>query len=184
MNLHCASVLEKHEQKFDDGDAIPTTIPAGDAKTEEYSGKIPNEVATQEHVGDANTQSIREETSEITAADEMTPEEDSDASFEEPTKALLMIENAKLTAELEGKTVLIDELLDDKGFLREELRDARDGRKDVTKIAERMLEAMETMALGAKLERLPENQNTVQPYIRPVDGGGDIRPDQDDEYRV
>lgn len=63
----------------------------------------------------------------------------------------VLIDNAKLTAELAGARALIDAITDEKGFLREELREARAGRKDVTAIAQRMLETLETIAVGGKL---------------------------------
>ena len=65
--------------------------------------------------------------------------------------ASLLIENARLTAELEGKRELETEMRDEKLFLREELKEARAGRKDVAAIAERMLETLETIATGGKL---------------------------------
>jgi hypothetical protein len=65
--------------------------------------------------------------------------------------ASLLIENARLTAELEGKRELETEMRDEKLFLREELKEARAGRKDVAAIAERMLQTLETIAIGGKL---------------------------------
>ncbi len=176
--------IAKHEPKFDDGDAIVATHPAGDAMTEENPANTPIAMATQERTGNAISLHKDAETSKMIGNDETTPEEDGVASSEEPSKAMLMIENAKLLAELEGKSALINEILDDKGFLREELRDAREGRNDVTKIAERMLEALETMALGGKLDRLPDKHTNNQASLSTKEKGGDIPPSQDDKYRV
>ena len=59
-----------------------------------------------------------------------------------------MIENAKLLATIEGKEQVIlgkdetiTELKDDRSFLRDEVREARQQRADVKEIASRMLEA-------------------------------------------
>ena len=70
---------------------------------------------------------------------------------EKRSLASVLIENAKLTAQLEGAHNLIAEVRDDREFLREELKEARSGRKDVTAIAERMLETLESIAIGGKL---------------------------------
>ncbi|MEO1700914.1 MAG: hypothetical protein AAFR71_02595 [Pseudomonadota bacterium] len=91
----------------------------------------------------------------VTAGDAMaTPDSDGDAADivgETRRLADVLIDNAKLTAELAGANVLIEAITDEKSFLREELREARAGRKDVTAIAQRMLETLETIAIGGKL---------------------------------
>ena len=46
---------------------------------------------------------------------------------------------------IRGKDETIAELKDDRGFLRDEVREARQQRKDVNDIASRMLEAMQTI---------------------------------------
>ena len=81
-----------------------------------------------------------------------------DAYFAQPigekrSIADVLIENAKLIAQVEGKDDIIVELKEDRQFLRDELREARKGRDDVKSIASRMLETLETMALGGKLLR-------------------------------
>ena len=90
-----------------------------------------------------------------TGEDMAMPIENGDAIGQEigETRSLasLLIENARLTAELEGKRELEAEMRDEKLFLREELKEARAGRKDVAAIAERMLETLETIATGGKL---------------------------------
>ena len=70
----------------------------------------------------------------------------------------MLIENAKLLATIEGKDQVIHgkdetiaELKDDRGFLRDEVREAREQRKDVKDIASRMLDAMQTIAIAGKL---------------------------------
>lgn len=66
----------------------------------------------------------------------------------------VLIENARITAEAEGKEKLVGELREDREFLREEVREARKYRGDVKAISERMLEALETISLGGRLTRL------------------------------
>ena len=62
--------------------------------------------------------------------------------------AEVLIENARLVAQLEGKDAIIVELKEDRSFLREEVREARRSRDDVKNIAERMLDTLKTMAIG------------------------------------
>jgi len=64
------------------------------------------------------------------------------------TIAEVLIENARLVAQVEGRDAIIDELKEDRSFLREEVREARKTRDDVKNIAERMLDTLKTMAIG------------------------------------
>ena len=54
--------------------------------------------------------------------------------------AEVLIENARLVAQVEGKDAIITELKENSSFLREEVREARRTRDDVKNIAERMLD--------------------------------------------
>jgi len=67
---------------------------------------------------------------------------------ERRTIAEVLIENARLLAQVEGRDAIIDELKEDRSFLREEVREARRTRDDVKNIAERMLDTLKTMAIG------------------------------------
>ena len=67
---------------------------------------------------------------------------------ERRTIAEVLIENARLFAQVEGRDAIIVELKEDKSFLREEVREARKTRDDVKNIAERMLDTLKTMAIG------------------------------------
>ena len=62
--------------------------------------------------------------------------------------AEVLIENARLVAQVEVKDAIIEELKEDRSFLREEVRHARTTRDDVKNIAERMLDTLKTMAIG------------------------------------
>ena len=62
--------------------------------------------------------------------------------------AEVLIENAKLFAQVEGRDGVIAELKEDRNFLREEVREARRSRDDVKNIAERMLDTLKTIAIG------------------------------------
>jgi hypothetical protein len=80
------------------------------------------------------------------------------------TLADVLIENSKLVATIEGKDNVIHakdetiaELKDDRTFLREEVREGREQRKDVKDIANRMLEAMETIATNNR--NLPQKNS-------------------------
>ncbi len=185
--------IEEHEPRFEDGDVIVTHNQTGGANSSAYIETSPAVIASPSLSGAAKSEAEREEHLEDLGNDVTTPEQIGDANSIEPSKASLMIENAKLTAELEGNRALIAKFLDDEGFLREELRDAREGRKDVAKIAERMLEALETMALGGKLQRL---QNPDHPTRNPISKrnpdqyhsnqptAGDIQQNDFEQFRI
>ena len=65
---------------------------------------------------------------------------------ERRTIAEVLIENARLLAQVEGRDSIIIELKEDRTFLREEVREGRRTRDDVKNIAERMLDTLKTMA--------------------------------------
>ncbi len=114
---------------------------------------MPNQNGNASGVTDGDARNRKHQAN---AGDDMAmPIEDGDAIDKEigETRSLasMLIENARLTAELEGKRQLEIEMRDEKLFLREELKEARAGRKDVAAIAERMLETLETIATGGKL---------------------------------
>jgi hypothetical protein len=64
------------------------------------------------------------------------------------TIAEVLIENARLLAQVEGRDAMIAELKEDRTFLREEVREGRKTRDDVKNIAERMLDTLKTIAIG------------------------------------
>jgi hypothetical protein len=67
---------------------------------------------------------------------------------ERRTIAEVLIENARLVAQVEGRDEIIRELKEDRSFLREEVREGRRTRDDVKSIAEQMLDTLKTMAMG------------------------------------
>ena len=67
---------------------------------------------------------------------------------ERRTIAEVLIENARLLAQVEGRDAIISELKEDRSFLREEVREGRRTRDDVKNIAERMLDTLRSMAIG------------------------------------
>ncbi len=93
---------------------------------------------------------------------------------ERRTLAEVLIENARLLATIDGKDQVIRgkdetilELKDDRGFLRDEVREAREQRKDVKDIASRMLDAMQTIAIAGKLP--PANSQNDNITARMID---------------
>ena len=70
---------------------------------------------------------------------------------------------------------MIEEIRADKEFLREDLREARAGRQDVTAIAQRMLETLESIAIGGKLLRHSTSSDASHdiPPITPSDREAD-----------
>lgn len=95
---------------------------------------------------------------------------------ERRTLAEVLIENAKLLAQIEGKEQAIKgkeetiaELKDDRAFLREEVREARQQRKDIKDIASRMLTTMENIAIAGKLppSSAPGDNTIIARVIEP-----------------
>ena len=155
--VHETSLAEFIERRPPYGDA-------GDAKPQPENVKDvtdqPADMATPLHVGDANTQTKSEKDFANSRDDMATPPDAGDAKTETRTLGEVLIDNARLTAELDGHQALIEELRDDKAFMREELVEARTHRADVKEIAERTLKTLETIAIGGKLEELPEAPRT------------------------
>ena len=81
------------------------------------------------------------------------------------TIAEVLIENARLLAQVEGKDAIINELKEDRTFLREEVREGRRTRDDVKNIAERMLDTLKTMATGRLSMPNPTPQEPVHTTI-------------------
>ncbi|MEQ1718767.1 MAG: hypothetical protein ABL907_22735, partial [Hyphomicrobium sp.] len=75
--------------------------------------------------------------------------------------AEVLIENARLVAQVEGKDAIITELKENSSFLREEVREARRTRDDVKNIAERMLDTLKTMAIG-RLAAAPSRDDPLR----------------------
>lgn len=136
---------------FDNGDA---TVQSRKHKS---AAEMPNAVSKTSQTGDASGGANAEQGRENVGDAMAPPRDNGNAIGETRSLASVLVENAKLTAELEGARQLVAEVRDDREFLREELKEARAGRKDVTAIAERMLETLETIAIGGKL--LPPNPN-------------------------
>ncbi len=83
----------------------------------------------------------------------------------------VLIENAKLLAEVEGRDAMIAEMKEDRNFLREEVREARKTRDDVKNISERMLDTLKTMAIGRLAASVPPTDpiraEVIAPDTRP-----------------
>lgn len=58
----------------------------------------------------------------------------------------VLLENARLVATIEGRDQIIAEMKGEQEFLREEVKDARTMRRDVTRITERMLGTLQVIA--------------------------------------
>lgn len=80
----------------------------------------------------------------------------------------VLIANAKLVAEVEGRDAIIAELKEDRNFLREEVREARKTRDDVKNIAERMLDTLKTMAIGRLAAANPPPEPVQADIIDPL----------------
>ncbi len=156
--------IEDNEIKWDENVAVLPPVNGnvsltpdddGDATThsqDSISARItPDAVAMPDDAGNASGVAKGWEKREDRGDAVATPEENGNAIGETRSLASILIENAKLAAELEGERQLVAEVRHDREFLREELKDARAGRKDVSAIAERMLETLETIAVGGKL---------------------------------
>lgn len=194
--------IAENEIKWSDGSVIPPPatgnaslppIRSGDVSNTNVPSKSPSfrgdAVAMPNQSGDADGGAEKAK-SQSSKADVMTsPLDDGDAFGETRSLASVLIENAKLTAELEGTRDLIGEIKLDKDFLKEELKEARAGRKDVTAIAQRMLETLETIAIGGKLRHEDANRNPPPSSISvhheiPKPPTGDNRPSSTSQYEV
>ena len=94
---------------------------------------------------------------------------------ERRTLADVLIENARLLAQVEGRDAIIEELKEDRSFLREEVREGRKTRDDVKGIAERMLDTLRSMATGRSL-------GVSNPPYDPI--RADIIPPESRDYRT
>ena len=74
----------------------------------------------------------------------------------------VLIENARLTATLEGRDAVIAELKDDQKFLREEVRENRTLRDYMKQISDKMLDTFKTVAIEG-------NRRRDEPRPRPID---------------
>lgn len=99
---------------------------------------------------------------------------------ERRTLADVLIENARLLATIEGKDDVIHgkeetiaELKDDRSFLRDEVREARQQRKDVKDIASRMLDAMQTIAIAGKLPPAKTQNDSIMARVIDEDAARD-----------
>ena len=97
------------------GDAEPTVTSALSVEDEV------NDIATPEHPGDAKGDFGLPRTPEVQPDVMATPEVAGNANSEQQSKVELMVENAKLTAQLDSQEDLIGELREDKKFMREQI---------------------------------------------------------------
>lgn len=107
------------------------------------------------------------------------------AAGESRSIGTVLLENARVLERLEGRDQLlierdriIAELRDDRSFLRDELKEARKTQGDVKTIAQRMLETLETMALGGRILRAGQAVRADRdfadgPAPRPREDGSD-----------
>ena len=84
---------------------------------------------------------------------------------ERRTVAEVLIENARLLAQVEGRDAIIAELKEDRSFLREEVREGRRTRDDVKNIAERMLDTLRSMAIGRSLGPANNQESSIRATI-------------------
>ncbi len=167
--------IEEYEIKYDEyvadlptvnGNASLTPTDDGNATTQPQDSKsartTPYALAAPHGAGDAIGAAENSEIPEDNRAVLATPKENGTAIGETRSLASVLIENATLTAEIEGARQLVAEVRDDREFLREELKEARTGRKDVAAIAERMLETLETIATGGKFIPPPSTNTKAE----------------------
>lgn len=185
--------IDENEIKWDENGVVPSPVTGNTSASpfrngvaskldgEHESGPYgPDAVATHDHSGDVNSRASRANRQAIKGDAVATQENDGDAIGETRSLASVLIENAKLTADLEGTRSLIEEIRLDKDFLKEELKDARAGRKDVTAIAQRMLETLETIAIGGKLIPPSPSQGADERTTPPSDHREIVEPPDGD----
>ncbi len=76
----------------------------------------------------------------------------------------VLLENARLVATIEGRHQVIAEMKGEQEFLREEVKDARTMRRDVTRITERMLGTLQAIATktSPQISAAPADDTTQQ----------------------
>ena len=93
-------------------------------------------------------ESVGNKDDDMSSSDEL-----GDVKVSLPSRAELMIENAKLFATVEGTTELIKEMRGDKEFYQSALKESQ---RDLTEISKRMLQSHERIALrGVITEESP-----------------------------
>lgn len=130
---------------------------AGDATVTPPSNSLSKSASVTDAIGDAGV------ASNASAISLPVP------AGERRSVAEVLIENAKLLAQNEGKDQIIVELKDDRAFLREEVREARKHRDDTRSIAEKMLQTLQAMALGRHLNAPQESEVAQAEIIKPND---------------
>ncbi|MFM9941500.1 MAG: hypothetical protein ACKVP7_18605 [Hyphomicrobiaceae bacterium] len=145
-----------------------------------YIGSLPIEAVVASVASDANQNPIEHEPLNTAPATTNI----SDASVAKVTGvatpvgetrslAQVLIENAKLLAQNEGKDAVIIELKEDRSFLREEVVEARKARGDIKEIAKEMLGTLKAIALPRSIPP-PTDAHPMQAEI--ITTTGESRP--------
>jgi hypothetical protein len=131
---------------------------AGDANSTDTT-EVASPIVTKPHNSDADT---------ATMASPATPilEHSSLPIGERRTITEVLIENAKLLAQLDGRDELIAEIRSDKSFLKSELSKRDDA--GIKQLAQQMLQTLETMAVGRRIEAPGRPPNVVEVDARPL----------------
>jgi hypothetical protein len=107
--------------------------------------------------GDAERSAVQPDAAEDAAARSDVPDETARRvpvqAAEAGESSAQQVSAARLEAEVEGLRAQLENRDHQIAFLQEEIRSARDQRSAVVQISNRMLETLETMAVGGRLER-------------------------------
>ena len=138
------------------------SVVASDATSTDIASS-PSPILTAPSIGEPDT------SADVVASDAVSPTRATQES-ERRSLAEVLIENARLVAQVEGKDAIITELKENSSFLREEVREARRTRDDVKNIAERMLDTLKTMAIGRLTAAPPHDEPLRATFVdREVD---------------
>ena len=145
-----------------------------------YIGLLPIEAVVASVAGDANQElaplqplSTAPVRSNDSVAGVAKVEEMATPVGETRSIAQVLIENARLLAQNEGKDAVIIELKEDRSFLREEVVEARKARGDIKEIAKEMLGTLKAIALPRSVQS-PSDAHPVQAEI--IGTTGESRP--------
>ena len=147
-----AFVRSRPKDKMPDAMAVPGAPDDtnGDAGTRKGGQQPASATATPVRAADTSRDLALARSSEdepdVTAA----PEETDDASGGQMSRAKLLIENAKLTAQLDAQSELVGELREDKRFMREEIAQHRNNDQALADMHRETLQTLKAVAVAGR----------------------------------
>lgn len=128
--------------------------PRGDAtdggETQSNDQQSAIATTTPERADDASDELALPRSSQTNPNAMTTPDESGDATGGDMSRAELLIENARLTAQLDAQRELVDELRDDKQFMREEITQHRQNDRILADMHRETLQTLKAVAVAGR----------------------------------